>query len=119
MLTISHDAARLVRRLTQDADLPDEAGMRIVIDQNHRSLSMGLARHPEPVSYQELRKNVYHKDEQEKKDSSIANDLAELKAVLDRADVWRGRIREAALRTLDSAAENVLTEAEGERRGQE
>jgi Fe-S cluster assembly iron-binding protein IscA len=48
VLTISHDAARLVRALTQDADLPDGAGMRIVIDQNHRSLSMGLARHPEP-----------------------------------------------------------------------
>ena len=48
MLSISNDAARLVRTLAQDADLPDAGGMRIVIDPEHRSLSMGLARNPEP-----------------------------------------------------------------------
>ena len=48
MLSISGDAARLVRTLTHDANLPDEAGMRIVIDPKHRSLSMELARNPEP-----------------------------------------------------------------------
>jgi iron-sulfur cluster assembly protein len=48
MLTISEDAARLVRTLTHDADLPAEAGVRIVVDPTHHSLSMGLAPKPEP-----------------------------------------------------------------------
>jgi len=48
MLTLTRDAAKLVSTLRRDADLPKEAGLRIVVDPNHRSLSMGLARKPEP-----------------------------------------------------------------------
>jgi len=48
MLTLTRDAATLVSTLRRDADLPNEAGLRIVVDPNHRSLSMGLARNPEP-----------------------------------------------------------------------
>lgn len=48
MLSISQDAATLVRTLTRDADLPDDAGVRIIIDPTHHSLSMDLARNPEP-----------------------------------------------------------------------
>ena len=49
MLTISEDAAHLVRALTRDADLPKDAGVRIVVDPTHNSLSMGLASAPEPA----------------------------------------------------------------------
>jgi Fe-S cluster assembly iron-binding protein IscA len=48
LLTISDEAARLVRTLTHGADLPDDAGMRIVVDPRHNSLSMALATEPEP-----------------------------------------------------------------------
>lgn len=48
MLTLTQDAAALVCTLRRDADLPTEAGLRIVIDPKRRSLSMGLARNPEP-----------------------------------------------------------------------
>jgi iron-sulfur cluster assembly protein len=48
VLTVSQDAAMLVCTLRRDADLPTEAGLRIVVDRNHQSLSMGLARNPEP-----------------------------------------------------------------------
>jgi Fe-S cluster assembly iron-binding protein IscA len=47
MLTITDEAARVVRRLTRDADLPEDAGIRIVVDPSHHSLSMGLAPHAE------------------------------------------------------------------------
>jgi len=49
MLTISDEAAQLVRTLTQDADLPEDAGVRIVVDPRHNSLSMSLANEPEPA----------------------------------------------------------------------
>lgn len=48
MLIVSPEAAALVRHLVANADLPDGAGVRIVIDGQHHSLSMGLARQPEP-----------------------------------------------------------------------
>jgi len=46
MLTIDPDAARLVRALTDDAHLSPAAGLRIIIDPLHRSLSMGIADGP-------------------------------------------------------------------------
>lgn len=49
MLMISDEAARLVRTLTHDADLPEDAGVRIVVDPRHNSLSMALATEPEPA----------------------------------------------------------------------
>lgn len=48
VLIVSPEAAGLVRHLVASADLPDGAGVRIVIDAKHHSLSMGLARQPEP-----------------------------------------------------------------------
>lgn len=48
MLTVSPEAAVLVRQLVETADLPEGSGVRIVIDGQHHSLSMGLARGPEP-----------------------------------------------------------------------
>jgi Fe-S cluster assembly iron-binding protein IscA len=48
MLTITEDAARLLRTLTEDAALPEGAGVRIVVDPTHHSLSMGFALEPEP-----------------------------------------------------------------------
>jgi hypothetical protein len=45
---MSPEAAALVRQLVESADFPDGAGLRIVIDAQHHSLSMGLARQPEP-----------------------------------------------------------------------
>ena len=48
MLTVSQDAATLVRSIADDADLSDDAGLRIVIHPTHKSLSMGLAHHAEP-----------------------------------------------------------------------
>ena len=47
-LTLSPEAAALVRVLVQSADLPEGSGVRIIVDAQHRSLSMGLARRPEP-----------------------------------------------------------------------
>lgn len=47
-LAVSQDAATLVRHLVETAGLPAGAGVRIVIDSHHHSLSMGLARGPEP-----------------------------------------------------------------------
>jgi iron-sulfur cluster assembly protein len=50
MLTITEDAAQLVRTLTADADNPDNPhhpGLRIVVDDVNHSLSMGLADTPE------------------------------------------------------------------------
>lgn len=49
MLMLSDEAARLVRTLTHDADLPKDAGVRIVVDPRHNSLSMALATEPEPA----------------------------------------------------------------------
>lgn len=49
MLAISDDAARLVATLMNDADLPEEAGLRIVVHPRHNSLSMALATEPEPA----------------------------------------------------------------------
>jgi Fe-S cluster assembly iron-binding protein IscA len=46
MLTISETAATLVRTLTQDAKLSEQAGLRIVVDQAKDSLSMALAGTP-------------------------------------------------------------------------
>ena len=48
MLTVSPEAAALVRHLVATAELPDGSGIRIVIDGQHHSLSMGLAPGPEP-----------------------------------------------------------------------
>lgn len=45
---MSPEAAVLVRHLVETADLPEGSGVRIVIDGQHHSLSMGLARGPEP-----------------------------------------------------------------------
>lgn len=47
-LTVSPAAAALVRQLVETAELPDGAGVRIVLDSRHHSLSMGLAHGPEP-----------------------------------------------------------------------
>lgn len=47
VLAVSQEAAALVRHLVETAGLPAEAGVRIVIDSHHHSLSMGLARGPE------------------------------------------------------------------------
>ena len=49
MLVISDEAAQLVHALTGAADLPEQAGLRIVIDPTHNSLSMALATQPEPA----------------------------------------------------------------------
>lgn len=48
MLSITEDAARLVRTLIRDAALPEDAGIRIVVDPTHNSVSMGFAVEPEP-----------------------------------------------------------------------
>ena len=48
MFRISDEAARLVHALTGAADLPEPAGLRIVIDPTHNSLSMALATEPQP-----------------------------------------------------------------------
>lgn len=48
VLTVSPEAAALVRQLVETADLPDGAGVRIILDSRHHSLSMGLAHGPEP-----------------------------------------------------------------------
>lgn len=46
MLTISNDAATLIRALCQKAAQPSQSGLRIVIDPAHDSLSMSLATRP-------------------------------------------------------------------------
>jgi Fe-S cluster assembly iron-binding protein IscA len=46
MLTITEDAATLVRSLTKDADGSRQAGLRIIVDPVHHSLSMGIADSP-------------------------------------------------------------------------
>jgi iron-sulfur cluster assembly protein len=46
MLTLTPDAARLVRALTADAHLSPAAGLRIIIDPLHCSLSMHIATAP-------------------------------------------------------------------------
>jgi Fe-S cluster assembly iron-binding protein IscA len=49
MLTISEDAATLIRRLTDVAAATDEAGLRIVVDSTHDSLSMDVVVAAEPL----------------------------------------------------------------------
>ena len=48
MLTITEEAAGLIRALRQDAELWEKAGLRIVVDPTSLSLSMGLAVTPAP-----------------------------------------------------------------------
>lgn len=48
MLTITEDAAILVRALTDDADRSHGSGLRIIVDPTHHSLSMGVATSPAP-----------------------------------------------------------------------
>ena len=47
MLTLSHEAAALIRSLVDDADLPDSAGLRVSTDPERQSLAMSLAARPE------------------------------------------------------------------------
>lgn len=49
MLMISDEAAQLVHALTDAADLSEQAGLRIVVDSTHNSLSMALATEPQPA----------------------------------------------------------------------
>ena len=46
MLTITEEAATLISTLTQDAELVEQAGLRLVVDPTHQSLSMDLAESP-------------------------------------------------------------------------
>lgn len=48
MLTITRDAAALVRVLTNATHLSEHAALRIMVDPVHHSLSMGLAATPRP-----------------------------------------------------------------------
>lgn len=48
MLEMTADAARLVRDVTNRTDSSAEAGVRIVVDPVHDSLSMGIATAPAP-----------------------------------------------------------------------
>lgn len=48
MLTITEEAAVLIRTLRRDAQLIEQAGLRIVVDPTSLSLSMGLAVTPAP-----------------------------------------------------------------------
>jgi len=43
MLTITEEAATLIRTLRQDAELSEQAGLRMVVDRTNLSLSMDLA----------------------------------------------------------------------------
>jgi Fe-S cluster assembly iron-binding protein IscA len=43
MLTLSHEAARLIRTLARKADASHGSGLRISVDSRHDSLSMALA----------------------------------------------------------------------------
>ena len=43
MLTVTTEAATLIRALSNQADAPPESGLRIAIDPVHDSLSMSLA----------------------------------------------------------------------------
>ena len=47
VLTITRDAAHLVRTLTEQARIPDRGGLRIAVNPDTDSLSMGLADAPE------------------------------------------------------------------------
>lgn len=49
MLTITKNAATLIHALTDDARLSPAAGLRIIVDSDHHSLSMGLAEGPAPA----------------------------------------------------------------------
>jgi Fe-S cluster assembly iron-binding protein IscA len=49
MLTITEDAATLVRRLTVQTTPAAKAGLRIIVDPVHRSLSMGVTQGPAPA----------------------------------------------------------------------
>lgn len=49
MLRITPDAATLISTLTHDARLSPSAGLRIVIDPAHQSLSMGISDNPAPA----------------------------------------------------------------------
>jgi iron-sulfur cluster assembly protein len=46
MLTITEEAATLIRTLRQDAELREQAGLRMVVDPTNLSLSMDLAETP-------------------------------------------------------------------------
>jgi Fe-S cluster assembly iron-binding protein IscA len=46
MLTITEEAARLICTLRTDAELREQAGLRVVVDAANRSLSMDLANAP-------------------------------------------------------------------------
>ncbi len=48
MLAITEEAAALIRTLRRDAELREQAGLRIVVDPSNLSLSMGLAVTPAP-----------------------------------------------------------------------
>jgi hypothetical protein len=43
MLTVTKDAATLIRALAEKAGAPSQSGLRIVVDPLHNSLSMSLA----------------------------------------------------------------------------
>jgi hypothetical protein len=47
VLTMTQDAAQLVRTLAQGGGLPEGGGLRIVLNPSTHSLSMGLAAAPE------------------------------------------------------------------------
>lgn len=49
MMTMTKDAATLVRRLTDQATSGAEAGLRIIIDPIHHSLSMRISHSPTPA----------------------------------------------------------------------
>jgi Fe-S cluster assembly iron-binding protein IscA len=49
MLKITEDAATLVTALTSAEDRSGQSGLRIIIDPVHHSLSMGIARRPQPA----------------------------------------------------------------------
>ena len=48
MLTISDEAAALIRRLIEESDLPDSAGLRLGTDDDLHSLAMQLVPEPGP-----------------------------------------------------------------------
>jgi Fe-S cluster assembly iron-binding protein IscA len=49
MLRVTEDAANLVRTLTESAQSPDQAGLRIIVDPVNHSLSMGIANAASPA----------------------------------------------------------------------
>ena len=46
MLSITPTAATVIRSLTLEAELPEQAGLRLARDAEHRSLSMALVPRP-------------------------------------------------------------------------